>query len=84
MHKNWGSQASVNEPITVKLQEFVNLIQTAGVVTENFGSKEIGPLFNISMMTNVDEIFSERHMQMKVIEFVEAIARIADKTIKSL
>jgi hypothetical protein len=46
----------VNDPITLKLQEFINLIQAAGVVTDTFGAKEIGPLFNISMMTCVDEI----------------------------
>ena len=57
LHRNWGSQLSVNDPITLKLQEFINLVQAAGVVTETFGAKEIGPLFNISMMTSVDEIF---------------------------
>ncbi len=58
-------------------------MQAAGVVTETFGAKEIGPLFNISMMTCVDEIFQEKHMQMKIIEFAEALARIAEKVIKN-
>jgi len=58
-------------------------VQAAGVVTETFGAKEIGPLFNISMMTSVDEIFQENHMQMKPIEFVEALARLAEKVIKN-
>lgn len=35
------------------------------------------------MMTSVDEIFSERYMQMQQIEFVEALARISDKVIRS-
>ena len=59
-------------------------MQAAGVVTDTFGAKEIGPLFNISMMTSVDEIFQEKHMQMKPIEFVEALTRIAEKVIKNL
>jgi len=57
LHRSWGSSATPNEPITIKLPEFINLVQASGVITESFGAKEIGPLFNISMMTSVDEIF---------------------------
>lgn len=33
------------------------------------------------MMTNMDEINKTRHMDMIFIEFVEALARIADKAV---
>ena len=55
------------------------MISKAGVIDENFGEREIGPLFNLSMITQVDEIYSTRHMNMHFIEFVEAIARVAEK-----
>ena len=48
---------------------------------DNFGAREIGPLFNLSVQTKVDEIRSTRHMDMIYLEFVECLARIADKAI---
>ena len=34
----------------------------------------------MSMMTQVDELDSDRHMNMTFSEFIEAIARVADQT----
>jgi hypothetical protein len=45
--------------------------------------REIGPLFNLSIMTQVDEINSDRHCQMYFIEFIEGICRVADKVINN-
>ena len=36
------------------------------------------------MMTSVDEIFKNTHMDMKLIEFVEALARVADKALRKM
>lgn len=36
------------------------------------------------MMTHVDEIYSNSHMDMKFIEFVEALARVADKALRNM
>lgn len=35
----------------VSLDEFVEMVTCSGVVDDTFGSREIGPLFNLSMMT---------------------------------
>jgi len=35
----------------MSLDEFITLVTDAGVVNENFGAREISPLFNLSMMT---------------------------------
>ena len=37
------------------------------------------PLFNLSMMTQVDELEKDRFMSMKMVEFYEALCRVADK-----
>ena len=57
------------------------MITNSGVCDDNFGAREIGPLFNLAMQTNMDEINKVRHMDMQFIEFVEALARIADKAV---
>ena len=53
----------------------------SGVCDDNFGAREIGPLFNLALQTSIDEIKSTRHMDMRFNEFVEALARIADKAV---
>ena len=63
----------------MSLDEFVELIQNSGVVDENFGGREIGPLFNLSMMTQKNELDFDRHYNMIMPEFIEALARVADK-----
>ena len=55
----------------------------SGVCDDTFGARESGPLFNLAMQTCVNEITTTRHMDMHFIEFVEALARIADKAINN-
>lgn len=63
----------------MRLDEFVDMVTTSGVVDDTFGSREIGPLFNLSMMTQKNELDFERHINMTIPEFIEAIGRVADK-----
>ena len=50
-------------------------------MTEQFGTREIGTLYNLSMQTCVDELYSDKHYQMGFLEFVEAFARVADRVV---
>jgi hypothetical protein len=69
------------EDFFMSINEFSQLVTLSGVVDDNFSSREIGTIFNLSMMTQVDEIHSERHCQMTFLEFVEALCRTADRVI---
>ena len=71
------------EDYFMSLNEFNEFVARSGVVDETFSTRDIGTIFNLSMMTQVDEIHSERHLQMQFLEFVEAICRIADRVIVS-
>ena len=64
---------------TMSLEEFVQMLQDARLIDENFGNREAGPLFNVSMMTNRKELETEKHLNMTFVEFLEALARVADK-----
>lgn len=46
---------------------------------DEFGQREIGTLYNLAMMTRVDELNDEKHMNMTYVEFLEGIGRIADR-----
>ncbi len=61
------------------VDEFTRMVTETGVVDDSFGAREISPLFNLSMMTQVDELQNEKFSQMIMIEFIEAISRVADK-----
>ena len=66
-----------NTPMS--LEEYVDMFAKAELLDENFGYREIGPLFNMSMMTQKNEIESDRHLNMTFVEFIECLARCADK-----
>lgn len=55
------------------------MMHDAGVLNDKFSVNQVTSLWNLSMMTQVDEISNERHLQMNFIEFIEAICRVADK-----
>ena len=61
------------------MEEFTSLLSNAGLINENFGNREVGPLWNLSIMTNKDEVNNEKHLNMNLVEFYEAIARVADR-----
>ena len=49
---------------TMSLDEFTQLLGDAGLLNEHFGNREVGPLWNLSMMTNKDEVNNEKHLNM--------------------
>ena len=46
------------------LDEFIEMINMSGIISDTFGSREIGPLFNLSMMTQKNELDFDRHFSM--------------------
>ena len=79
IYNAFAQAQSPGDPKIIRLNRLIELITLSGVCDDNFGAREIGPLFNLAMQTNMDEINKTRHMDMQFIEFVEALARIADK-----
>jgi len=63
----------------MSLEELIEAMTTADLVDDHFGQREIGPCFNLAMMTQKDELATERQFQMHYVEFLEALARCADK-----
>ena len=40
-----------NEEPNMSMQEFIDMVTATNVVDESFGAREIGVIFNVSMMT---------------------------------
>ena len=63
----------------MSLDEWNELLFKSELINDNFLHKDVGPAFAMSMMTNKFELDSDRHLNMSFVEFLEAIARVADK-----
>jgi nitrate reductase beta subunit len=62
----------------MSLSQFKQLIKDHDLMNK-VTEKEIPLLFNLSMMTQVDELRSRRIYEMRYVEFIEALGRLADK-----
>ena len=58
--------------------EFINLMNASGLITDEFPERDAITSFSLSMMTQVDEFDSNKHMKMQKVEFFETIARAAE------
>ena len=63
----------------MSLDEWYDLLFKSELINDTFLNKDVGPAFAMSMMTNKFELDSDRHLNMSFVEFLEAIARVADK-----
>lgn len=63
----------------MSLEEFQEMITSTSITSESFGTREIGIHFNLSKMTEVNEVDNDKHMKMQFVEFIEALGRIAEK-----
>jgi len=75
-----GKNALPGAPQYMSLSEFNDCIINSNCLSGNFGAKTIGSMYSLAMMTQVDEIDKDKHINMVFIEFIEAIVRTSDKT----
>ena len=68
---------STPKAMTPKTSEKFQFVTETG----KLNARDVPVIFYQSMMTRVDELSEESHINMSFVEFLEAIARIADKTI---
>lgn len=73
-----GRKVKPGQKPFMSLSEFEAIIQGTDLITETFTVREIGLAFNLSMMTQVQELDTDRQYQMHFLEFIEAFSRAAD------
>ena len=74
-----GRYAMPGAPKFMSSDEFFDLVEMIGIVNDNFGQREVLPIFNWSMMTQKSELDNDRHINMTLPEFIESIGRTAFK-----
>ena len=60
------------------LEELFKLVNDAQLLNDRLVDRDISVFFNVSMMTQVDELTKDRIYEMAFIEYMECLARIAD------
>lgn len=58
--------------------EFENLVSKANLLNDLLSNRDVALYFNQAMMIQVDEISKNKNLRMTFVEFIEAIARIAE------
>ena len=67
-----------NKNSFMAFDEYVSIFSDSGLINDIFTERDTILSFAQSMMTQVDELESDRHMKMQMLEFLEALARAAD------
>lgn len=79
---DWASAESRKRPGSkkfVSIEEFSKLCSDGGLVETFISERDPTLLYSISMMTVVNELENERGSQMSMVEFLEALGRVADR-----
>eukprot|EP00347_Sterkiella_histriomuscorum_P020671 403336916 len=74
-----GTHRKPGQKMFMTVDEFENLILSVPLVNDLFGQRDTSVAFNLAMMTQVNELDSERHLQATFIEFLEAFSRVAEQ-----
>jgi len=59
--------------------DYDKFLRDVGVVNVYITEREPLLFFNLAMMTQIDELSSNRHLRMTFVEFLDVFARIADR-----
>lgn len=57
-----GITVEVGEKASLDCEEFIEFVSNSGLLNDQFVAREIPVIFNMSMLTQVDEIYSGRHL----------------------
>jgi hypothetical protein len=74
-----GKHTTSKANVFMGMDEFQEMVCTADCFSDQFGTQQLAPQFNLAMMTQVDELSKTRFMDMSMTELYEAICRVADK-----
>ena len=77
--KNIGKSSMPGGQQYMSLTEFTECITRSDCYSKIFGAAQIGNQFNSAMMTQIDEIDKEKHINMTFVEFLDAVVRVASK-----
>lgn len=80
VYKNFsGKNALPGAAKFMSMDEFKFFIEGMYIYSDFFTANQVNLYFNLAMMTQADELTSDKHMNMTFTEFVECITRVAER-----
>ena len=77
LYKKYSGRKCVpGQKAFMSLEEFRELCRDARLTSEKGTVREIDLAFAVAMMTQMDEVYKKRHIEMSYVEFLEALARV--------
>jgi hypothetical protein len=73
-----GKENVPGEKPTICIDEIADMCERRGLVDKVFTAREVKLCYTRAMQTEVDEMSTDSHRKMALVEFLECIARIAD------
>lgn len=73
-----GKKAKPGEKKYMRLDDFISLCQLYGFQNNTFNLRQVTLSFHMALYTHIDEINTTSHMEASRLEFIEALARVAD------
>lgn len=74
-----GKKIMPGEDFFLHVTEFERLVYDAGLMSQKFVSRDVALCYNLSMMSQVNELTQDRHLKMSFVEFLECLARTAER-----
>ena len=79
IYENFGGKELLpGQKYHMNVSEFESFCTTAPLVNDIFGTRDAAYCFNMAMMTQMNDVDNDRHLQGQFIEFLEAFCRAAD------
>ena len=80
VYENYGGTDLIpGQKLVMNVSEFENFAYSLPLVNDIFVQRDAAICFNLAMMTQINEIDSDRHLNSTFIEFLEAFCRCAEK-----
>ncbi|KAL4496015.1 hypothetical protein ABPG72_015437 [Tetrahymena utriculariae] len=74
-----GEKRSLKSQKSMNIYEFTDMVKYLKLINEIFTEKYVLLSFNLSMMVQIDEVSNNKFINMRFVEFLEALGRIAEK-----
>ena len=59
-------------------EEFESIFVQAGLIGDSLTTRDVAIAFSTAIMTEVDELNSDKHLKAYFVEFIEAFARVCE------
>lgn len=79
VHKKYSGRKTLpGKKKFMSLEEFRELCLALGSLSDGSTTRDVDQAFCFAMMTQIDELYVKRHVEMGQVEFYEALARVSE------